>query len=196
MSNIREVARLGRGFTLLELLVSMLLMSMLALICYRGLTSVLEARDQVRAETEKWRRVSTFFERLASDINLAAPRSARHRDDQALAWRADGGDEPRLEFSRFVAATGVDTARRLEYRFSNQQVELWIWPGLDVAPSGQPSRHTLVSGIARFELRFLDQALAWRDVWPVAGAAPLPRALRVRLVLDSGEEVVRVFAIS
>jgi len=41
------------------------------------------------------------------------------------------------------------------------------------------------------------RALAWVPAWPAAalGDPPLPRAVRLRLLLTTGEEVVRVFAL-
>jgi hypothetical protein len=42
----------------------------------------------------------------------------------------------------------------------------------------------------------LNPVLAWVNAWPTAAAdPPLPRAVRVRIVLASGEEIVRVFAL-
>lgn len=48
----------ARGFTLIEVLTALLVLSLLALMSYRGLSAVLDAREHVRAETEKWRRVA------------------------------------------------------------------------------------------------------------------------------------------
>jgi hypothetical protein len=50
--------------------------------------------------------------------------------------------------------------------------------------------------VAQFELQYLDTELAWVDAWPRSERdPPLPRAVRLRIVLVSGEELVRVFAL-
>lgn len=173
-----------RGFTLIELMSALLILSLLAVMSFRGLGAVLDTRDQVRQETGKWKSVAAFFSRFQHDVQLSAPRPVR---------TAPG----RLEFSRFATAEGIDTPRRVAYQLNeNRELELWLWPGLDVAPNAQPARYTVLSAVAQFELQYLDAELAWVDAWPRSERdPPLPQAVRLRMVLDSGEELVRVFAL-
>jgi general secretion pathway protein J len=173
-----------RGFTLIELMSALLILALLAVMSFRGLGAVLDARDQVRQETEKWKRVAALFSRFQHDVQLSAPRPVR---------TAPG----RLEFSRFATAEDIDAPRRVAYRLNeNREIELWLWPGLDVAPNAQPARYTVLSAVAQFELQYLDAGLAWVDAWPRSERDPtLPQAVRVRIVLDSGEDLVRVFAL-
>lgn len=188
-----------RGFTLIELLTALLVLSLLALMAYRGLGAVLDAREHVSAETDKWRRVAAFFARFERDVELAAPRPARSAAALVPAWHGDVAEagRPHLEFSRSAAADGVDAARRVGYRLNEeQQIELWLWPALDIAPHTQPARHPVLNGVKTFELQYLGRTLVWTDAWPTAPAdPPIPRAVRLRIVLASGEEIVRIFAL-
>lgn len=189
------------GFTLIELLAALLILSALALMSYRGLGAVLDAREHVTAETEKWRRVAAFFARFERDISLAAPRPVRSSSGAQPAWsgKPDAITEPRLELSRFASAEGIDRPRRVAYGLSqNQEIELWLWPGLDLAPGATAARYPVLAGVALMELQYLDTKLAWVDTWPVssADAALIPRAVRLRIVFASGEEIVRVFALN
>lgn len=190
-------AAAAAGFTLVELLAVLLILSMLALMSYRGLGAVLDAREHVAQETLKWRSIAAFFARFEADVHLAMPRAARAGDGRAPAWRGapKAAPGPRLEFSRFVSAEGVDTARRLAYLLNEkQEIELWLWPGLDIAPGAMPARYALLGGVRKFELYYLNAGLAWVDVWPASASdAPIPRAVQLRLLLTSGEEIVRIF---
>ena len=174
----------ARGFTLIELLSALLILSLLAVMSFRGLGAVLDARDQVAQETEKWKRVAAFLSRFQRDVQLSAPRPLR-----AAAQR--------LEFSRFATAEGVDAPRRVGYELNaSREIEILLWPGPDVAPDAQPARYAVLSEVAQFELQYLDTKLAWVDAWPGSERdPPLPRAVRLRLVLTSGEELTRVFAL-
>lgn len=153
--------RKPRGFTLIELMSALLILSLLALLSFRGLGAVLEARDQVRQETQKWMRVTAFFSRFQRDVQLSAPIPLR-------------GTATGFEFSRFATPEGIDAPRQVVYGLNqNHGIEL-----------------------AKFELQYLDSALVWVDAWPRSERdPPLPQALRLRLVLASGEELVRVFAL-
>ncbi len=187
------------GFTLVELLAALLVLSLLALMSYRGLGAVLDAREHVRSESDKWRHVATFLARFERDVQLASPRPMRTATGILPAWlgRPATTEEPRLEFSRFASIEGVDSARRLAYRLNgNQEIELWLWPGVDVAPDAQPSRYPVLTGVSQMELQYLNADLVWADVWPgSAQDAAIPLALRLKIVLASSEEIVRIFAL-
>jgi type II secretion system protein J len=91
----------------------------------------------------------------------------------------------------------VDAPRRVGYELNaSREIEILLWPGPDVAPDAQPARYAVLSEVAQFELQYLDTKLAWVDAWPGSERdPPLPRAVRLRLVLTSGEELTRVFAL-
>ena len=188
-----------RGFTLIEVMTALLVLSLLALMSYRGLGAVLDAREHVKQETDKWRHVAAFFARFGRDVELAAPRSVRTAGGPAPAWLGvpAAGAAASLEFSRFASTEGIDTARRIGYRLNEKsEIELWLWPGLDVAPDRLPERYPVLSGVKTFELQYLDPVLTWVNAWPVSPTdLPIPRAVRLRVVLASNEEIVRIFVL-
>ncbi|MEO6925049.1 MAG: type II secretion system protein GspJ [Rhodanobacter sp.] len=189
------------GFTLIEVLAALLILSILALLSYRGLDAVLETRQHVASETDKWRHVDNFIARFGQDVQMASPRPVRSTSGSAPAWiglPTNIADEPRLEFSRFIADEGVGTPRRVAYALNRKhQIELWLWPGLDLPPNVLPARYTVLRGVTAFDLQYLDAALVWVNAWPTSpGDTAIPRAVRLRIVLTSGEQIVRVFALN
>ena len=189
----------ARGFTLIELMSALLVLSLLALMSYRGLGAVLDAREHVKLETDKWRRVAAFFARFERDVQLAAPRPVRSESGTEPAWRGEPAAPPLplLAFSRFAATEGVDTARRIAYQLNEkQEIELWLWPGLDVAPGTLPLRYPVLAGVKAFDLQYLNPGLAWVNTWPTLPSdPPIPQAVRLRVVLATDEEIVRIFAL-
>ncbi|CAG4883514.1 Type II secretion system protein GspJ [Georgfuchsia toluolica] len=190
----------ARGFTLIEVMVALLVLSLLALMSYRGLGAVLDAREHVKRETDKWQRVAAFYGRFERDVELAAPRPVRSGDRLAPAWLGTPAAETvaaSLEFSHFASADGIDTARRIAYRLNEKnEIELWLWPGLDVAPDAQPQHYPVLAGVKTFELQYLNPALLWVNAWPTAPTdKPIPRAVRLRIVLATDEEIVRIFVL-
>lgn len=191
--------RQNRGFTLVEMLAAIMILALLALLSHRGLATVIDTRDHVQQETEKWQRVSAFVERFERDIMLAAPRPTRNATTSVPAWlgRTDAAAGSQIEFSRFASTENMDVARRLGYRLNTQgEVELWIWPTLDIAAGTEPARYPVLSGIARFEVQYLGATLNWEDSWPGPDSSSfLPKAVRLRLLLNSGEELIRIYAL-
>jgi len=187
------------GFTLIEVLTALLILSILALMSYRGLGAVLDARAHVTGETEKWRRVAAFFARFERDVQLAAPRRVRIASGEAPAWlgRLEPSPDPRLEFSRFASIEGIDVARRIAYRLNEkQEIELWLWPGLDTPPTAVPARYVVLAGVTTLDLQYLNADSAWVTEWPTSRIdPPIPLAVRLRIVLASKEELVRLFAL-
>ena len=60
----------------------------------------------------------------------------------------------------------------------------------------EAARHPVLAGVKTFELQYLNPGLVWVNVWPSSPAdPPIPQAVRLRIVLDSSEEIVRVFAL-
>jgi general secretion pathway protein J len=198
-SRAKGASRLG-GFTLIELLTALLILSLLALMSYRSLGAVLDAREHVTREADKWRDVSSFFARFERDVQLVAPRPVRSTTNDAPAWLGTSPTTPgpRLQLSRFASAEGVDAPRRVAYALNaNHEIELWLWSGLDVRPDVVPARYPVLKGVTTFEIQYLDSHRAWLDAWPATPTdAVIPNAVRLRIVLASGEDIVRVFALN
>ena len=74
---------------------------------------------------------------------------------------------------------------------------LWlILPGVDVAAQALPERYPVLSGVSTWQLQYLNSNLVWADAWPTSTRdAPIPLALRLKIVLTSSEEIVRIFAL-
>jgi len=73
---------------------------------------------------------------------------------------------------------------------------LWLWPSLDIAPASGPARYRVLAGVTTLDLQYLDANSAWVNVWPSSRLdPPIPQAVRLRIVLASKEELVRVFAL-
>ena len=188
-----------RGFTLIELLTALLVLSLLSLMAYRGLGVVMASRDRIQTESVRWRQAESFFTRFERDVRLAEPRTVRSDVGITPAWlgRPEVLQSPLVEFTRFAGSGDSAAPHRVGYGLNNaHQIELWIWPGLDLAASTPPVRYVVLGDVSRFSLQYLGSALTWNRVWPTAPSdPPLPLAVRLRVEFGSGETVVRVFAL-
>lgn len=188
------------GFTLVELLVALLIFSLLAFMSYRGLGAMLETRSRVAHETEKWQRLESFFTRFARDVRLASPRPVRTASGIAPAWLGiptENAPGLRLEFSRFAAISGTDRPRRMAYVLdAHHDIELWVWPGLDMPAGTAPQRYPVLERVSHFTLQYMDPRGVWVNSWPYKPGAPaIPLAVRISVELVSGQRIVRIFAL-
>ncbi|MBZ0105229.1 MAG: type II secretion system minor pseudopilin GspJ [Sulfuricella denitrificans] len=194
-----------RGFTLVELLVALAIFSVMSIVAYRGLSTLLDARAQVELENRKWRNVAQFFSRMENDLDAFRKRPVRSSADLQLppltgnALTA-GEDDAQLTFTRggYSGQEEKLTApQRVGYRLRNGRVEILAWDILDQSPRSRPVAYPALGEVAGFELRYLDGAGAWQLRWPLPGQATdmPPDAVEVSLTLQTGEVVKRIFSL-
>ncbi len=195
------------GFTLIEILVALAIFAIMALAAYRGLSTLLDARQRIEQENSKWRGVALFFTRLENDLEATLARPVRSASDLVLPALAGstaihGENDAQLAFTRAGHAGHngkLSAPQRVGYRLRGETLELLSWPVLDQAPRSRPDISTGLAGVTQFVLRYLDQAGNWQTQWPLPGQAEqnpgLPAAVEARLTLRSGETLIRVFAL-
>jgi general secretion pathway protein J len=191
---------LGRGFTLVEVLLALVILGVIAVLGYRAVSALSESETRLSAEASRWRSLDLFFARLEGDLRQAMPRAARYGDTRAPAWigSVDQTGNSQLEFSRagpeFTLEPG-SAGQRLAYRFRDGAVEVDYWASYDRPRTAEPAAYPLVSDVTQFRLAYLTIGGQWSDSWPLAGEADLPRAVRVELKLASGESIERWLAL-
>jgi general secretion pathway protein J len=192
----RVFGRKQHAFTLLELLVALAILAMLSVLGYRAISALTDSELRLSAETTRWRSLDQLFMRLEADVREALPRTSRAGDTVEPAWlgNIDGNGNAQLRFSRAGPEFNVEAGsagQRLGYRLQDGAIEVLYWPYLDVPNATVPQAYALVDGVARFQIDYLDRNSAWQRVWPQAGEAELPRAIRVTLTLVGGATVER-----
>ena len=196
--------RLCRGFTLIELLVALAIFSVMSVVAYRGLSSSLETREHLMADNRKWRELAVFFTQMKEGMATVVKRPVRTSGDllaPTFTGKLDavGENDTQLEFTRmgFSDQPGrLGDLQRVGYRLRNGNIEQLIWPVLDQAPHTQPAVSQVLTHVSLFAVRYLNEKGLWQTKWPVAGEnEDLPRAIEVRVGLQSGEQLVRIFAL-
>lgn len=195
----------GRGgFTLIEMLVAMAVLSVLSVLSFRGLNSILDAEAKVQAETRRWNDVSLLVAQMGEDVAMVIDRPVRDSQDRmspALILRGAAAgtgesDEAQLIMTRLGRGDGGTAQgglRRVGYRLRDGSLEYLVWPAADQAPGAVPIAEPVLGEVTELEIRALDQAGAWLGAWPTAGAAnALPRAVAVQIGFAGGERISRI----
>jgi general secretion pathway protein J len=188
------------GFTLIEVLLAVAIVALIAVLGYRAVAALSDSETKLAAEATRWRTLDLFFARLEGDLRQAMPRPARLSETREPAWvgAADAAGNSALAFSRAGPEFTLEprsAGQRLAYRYRDGAVDVLYWASYDRPRGALPTAYTLLDGVARFQLAYLARNGAWADTWPRAGESELPRAIRVRVTLASGEVIERWLAL-
>jgi general secretion pathway protein J len=178
------------GFTLLELLVALAIFSLMAVMAYGGLETVLKQQALTEENAESLAELQKTYLVMQRDIEQAVPRAIRDEfgDQQApligttLFQLTRGGwnnpaNQPR------------STLQRVGYSLEDRQLIRYAWLVLDRAQDSAPTRQPLAADIESMQVRYLDEAGNWQEQWPPlqAGSNPdakpivFPRAVEMTL---------------
>ncbi|MFA5081797.1 MAG: type II secretion system minor pseudopilin GspJ [Hydrogenophilaceae bacterium] len=183
-----------RGFTLLEVLVALVLLSLFALTSYRALDSVLAAERHASAEMAHWRQLALAFSRIQTDLaNAVSGIEPRHGWRRGLyAGLADDGN-PYLDFDRLLPEDQVGGVQRIGYVYRDGTLLRRLWR--EGAPASEaPAEAPILAGLTGISLRCMDNTGNWYPAWkPRAVHGALPSAVEMQFRLATGEPLRRVF---
>lgn len=205
---------LSRGFTLIELMVVLVIVSIIGVGAYSLLDTFNSSDRTLGVRAEEMRRLSMALYRLDDDLRQLTPRPVKNGYsgyEPALL-----GEAGALEFTRLGAANlGLEPRgdlQRLRYTLGEAEgaeAELGgslllrgRWQVLDRAPDSESIDEPLLAGVESLEFRYYDpDTEAWLAQWPALSSntalgradARLPQAVEMRLTLRGGRELERVF---
>lgn len=211
-----------RGFTLLEVLVVLVMVSIIAIGSYTLLDAFNSTDKVLEVRAEELRRFSMAMYRLEDDLRQLTARPVKNAySGYEPALR---GDADELEFTRLGAANLTGEPRgelqRLAYSIGfledenrstppDEDIGAILlrsrWRVLDRAPDSEPIAEPLLAGIEALSLRYYDpDTETWLSQWPpvtsqtsvVNADRSLPGAIEFVLVTRSGGELRRIFSLS
>ncbi len=219
MRRIRAGHR-ARGFTLLELLVAVALMGVLAVLCWRGLDSVVTSRERITAAADEMRALSTAFTQIDQDLRRSWPvRLFQLRAQRPVGFVAGRTDRDPLMMVLLREGSVSEPAQlqRVVYRLNNGVLERGFsqWRSYEFEPEIDPERlvwQPLINGVSGLAFRAWDGSRGWlagealtdltKQPVPASNNQNMsvielydgPRGVEVSLVRN-GQSLRRVFAI-
>ncbi len=209
------------GFTLIELLLALAIFSILALLAYGGMNSILNARETVTEESLRLAAVQRSFMRLARDFGQVSPRPVRDNFGDVQAAIQTGTntyrysykdnetgetvDAQAIELIAFTAAgkrllPGQERSslQRIAYAWHNDSLLRLNWSVLDRAQDSKPYISVMLDGVEQLKFRFLKANGDWLDSWTLDDVAlqELPLAIEVSFEDKKWGRLRRVFLVS
>jgi general secretion pathway protein J len=187
--------RRNHGFTLMEILVALVLLTLFAVVSYRALDAVLQAQRRATAEMEHWHTLAAAFAWMESDLSNAVVRfDPLHPLSGGLHFQADQSGAVQFEFFRLLPEDADQGVERIGYRCSGKVLSRLVWPDAN-DPAGVPRDSTLLGGLRSCAFRFLDPNGQWLTGWPASTAHPLPRAIELDIAEANGTPLQRVMRV-
>jgi general secretion pathway protein J len=169
------------GFTLVEVLISLLVLSILGVVLATGMGQVAQWQQKLLLEMDSGSAKLRFQALVMNDLLQLAPRpvgDAYGGRLPACMSLPDGGFEC-SRFEKSVAGMGVV---RIGYTIIDGGLWRLRYPVLDRAPATEPIRQLVLTPVDRLEVRWQDAQGVWQNQWPAAGSndvTSLPRQIEV-----------------
>ena len=195
------------GFTLIELLVAIALMSILAIMSWRGIDGMVRAQEQTRQRADEMLVIQSALAQWGADLDAILPlanttpmdwdgqvlritrRTTAVPDEGALVVAWTRRDMPGVEGGgQWVRWQSPPVRNRTEWQQAWQQAEQWAR-----TPDEQARRYEIsLVRISSWQL-FYFRGGAWSNPLSSAGQTPgspataLPDGVRVQVTLSSGQ---------
>jgi len=209
------------GLTLIELLLALGIFSILAVLAYGGINSVLNTREAVDIESTRLAAVQRSYMRLSRDLGQISPRAIRdiHGDfqpamqtnsgvyayknrDALTGITTEGKAEILIEFTvagkRLLPGQQRSSLQRVAYAVNGKELLRLNWSVLDRAQDSKPYVSVILSEADKLVFRYLTVSGDWQDTWPNENVSllELPVAVEVTFEDEKWGKLRRVFLVS
>ncbi|KQS01450.1 type II secretion system protein GspJ [Sphingomonas sp. Leaf357] len=187
------------GFTLIEVMISLLIFGMLSAAGVALLAFSVRAQTATGAKLDDVSAIARVSAAMSADFAQARDRRTRNEAGDllpAFTGEAGSGSAPMLRLVR-GGWSNLDAAPRageqkVEYRLTDGNLERIAYPMLDGAEALPPA--VLLENVRQVALRYRIDG-AWSDRWQGTPRTPLPQLVELRLVRGDGRDFRQLFPV-
>ncbi len=198
----------NRGFTLVEVLVSVSIFAILAALAYGTLNKTADGAAVVTAKMVRLQALQRSVQLLAMDFVQLSPRPVREAlaDEYSATLIADIRTDELVEMTRGGWSNPLNLPRpglqRVAYMLEDRKLYRRYWPVLDRTLGLEPNEVLLLDEVDELKIRYLPPNGEWTENWPPSGdRSPAmlrlrPRAVEFTLILPDFGEIRRVIEVT
>jgi len=199
--------RRQRGFTLIEVLVASVILAVMSVMAYRGVTEARVAVGNAESHLDRLREVQRAMQVVVTDFRTLTRRPIREPigDGFRASLLRDPNGIALAELSRAGwpngAGTPRGTGRRVLYRLDQGTLVREHWTVMDPTLATPPVKRELLTGVERVDIRYLTSGREWITEWPQFNSTAdlafyaRPLAVEVTIVLSDWGEIRRLIEV-
>lgn len=199
--------RRTRGFTLIEILVAVVVLSIMAVAAYAGLNALIRTRESDKRAMQGFKQLQLAMVTMTRDVEQAVARPIRHASGDMAAGMIGGNrNVPELVFTRSGRPNPLQKPRsgveRIAYGIDGDDLVRYSYPVLDRTVEPTPERRVLLKHVTSMEVSFMDQFGQVSPNWPPLNSAPHkydridPVAITITLDTKRWGKIERVIGIA
>jgi len=176
----------------MEVLVAMVLLSLFAVVAYRGLDAVLNTQRHAIAKMENLNVLAAAFALMDSDLSNTATRSDP-QDPNGSGFHAvlDQDGAGQFDLLRVFPEDADQGLQRIGYRCAGETLSRLVWPDVN-NPANPPKEFALLDGLRACAFKYLNAGGQWQTIWQAQTASLLPRAVELSITEADGTPIRRV----
>jgi general secretion pathway protein J len=185
----------ARGFTLMEVLVALVLLTLFSLATFRALDAVLTSQRQASAEMARWHELAAAFAWMDSDLSNAVAR-VDPKVPRDSGFHIQSAEDGTMQFDlvRQLPEDADQGLQRVGYRCAGKSLGRLVWPDVN-NPLVEARESTLLAGLSSCAFRYLNELGQWLPVWRPQGGHPFPRAVELTIDVADGTRIRRVLRV-
>ena len=195
---MKTVDQKNKGFTLIEMMVSVAIFGVMASIIFPALIQFLDARERMDQKHEQIINMQKTFLFLSQDLRFASNRLGKDEfGDIGTSTLRVNEDENLLELTALypdLNLDGLGVPRRVKWLLEDNVLQRIQYPVMDPDADTRIIRQTLMKGVESVDVSLMhvvDGSAVEADVWE--SESRLPDTLEMLVELESGVQYRRVF---
>lgn len=195
--------RRRRGFTLIEMMVAMALLSIMGVMTFSSLITTIDAQDAGRTMQERYHAARVTLERMRREISMAYV-SLHQAEDQRTQTLFDGEGEQiifnTMAYEPFHKDAHESDQLEVEYRLERadrkrgdgqeQVIVRRVKHYVDDRPGKGGYDEVMVRGVKKLEFEYFDSEKDdWRDDWSVIVDDAVEMREKVKLIEQAREDL-------
>jgi general secretion pathway protein J len=197
-----------RGFTLIEVLVACVILAIMGMMAFRGVSEARAAVANAEGHLDRLRQVQRAMQTVVTDFRDLTRRPVRESigDGKRATLMRDPNGIALVELSRAGWPNGAGTPRgteqRVVYRLEDGKLLREHWTVMDATLATPAVRRQLLDGVQSVGIRYMNAGREWVAEWPPFnntrdfGFFQRPLAVEVTIVLTDWGEIRRVVEVS